>query len=215
MLEPLRRAAPLAAAALVLFASACQMSQPPLPGPFARVDLSELTDQNHGAQTRAQLLYHYLKSDSEPALKVPAWIDGERPSLSRAIYQDPDDGALTEAQLWQAPFVVLYSFYEITRKTFPPEYGGSLVKPLDLAAEYRDNDERMKLAVGRLRSLHLESSLGGRGRAEIDVLEKISVEIDGVAGSLTAKDDTRFKKSVLAVSSETGDLYRLFQDPPR
>ncbi len=215
MLKILCRVAPLAAVALALLASACGPSQPPLPGPFDRVDLSELTDNDHGAEMRAEVLYHYLKKDHDPRLKVPDWIDAERTELSRPIYQDPDDGALTEAQLWQAPFSVLYEFYEITRKTFPPEYGGSLAKPLNLSAEYRDNDERMKLAVGRLRSLHLEGSLGGRGRAAIDMLEKISVSIDGIAGSLTARDDTRFKASVMAASAGTGDLYRLFRAPPK
>jgi hypothetical protein len=215
MLDAPGRRVRAAAAALVVLASACGLSQPPLPGPFSRDDLAELTDKGDGGEIRAQLLYHYFKKDRDPRLKVPSWIDRELPALQRPIYQDPDDGSLTEAQLWQAPIAVLYEFYAITRKTYPPEYGGFLVKPQTLAAEYRDDDERMKLCVERLRSLHLEGSLGGRGRAAIARLEKISAQIDGLAGSLSSKDAARFKESALAVATETGELYRVFQSPAR
>ncbi len=196
----------------MLGASACGLTQPPLPGPFTRDDVAELTDSGDGAQTRAQYLYHYLKKDRDPRLKIPAWVDAERPALDRATYSDPDGEVLTEAQLWQAPLAVLYEFYEITRKTFPPAYGGTLAKPETLAAEYRDNSERMKMCVERLRALHLEGSLGGRGRAALDHLEKISADIDGLAGTLAARDDSRFKTSALAIAEQTGALYRVFQN---
>jgi hypothetical protein len=209
------RAARATAAALVLLACACGLTQPPVAGPFSRDDLSELTDARTGAQTRAQLLYHYFKKDRDPQVSAPAWIDAEMPSLGRAAYQDPDDGSLTEAQLWQAPIAVLYEFFALTRRTYPLEYGGFLAKPLTLTGDYRDVDEKMKLSVGRLRALHLEGSLGGRGRGAIERLEKISAEIDGLAGSLAAKDDTRFKTSVLAVAGQTFNLFRDLESAPR
>jgi len=205
----LSRAARAAVAGAVLLAGACGLSQPPLPGPFSRDDLSELADASTGAQNRSQLLYHYFKKDRDPRISAPAWLDAQMTALARPVYEDPDDGWLTEAQLWQAPLAVLYEFYAVTRRTYPLEYGGFLVKPLTLADDYRDVDEKMKLSVGRLRSLHLEGSLGGRGRTAIERLEKISAEIDGLAGSLAAKDDSRFKTSTLAVAGQT---FNLFQD---
>jgi hypothetical protein len=214
MPEAFSRRARAAAAALVLLTAACGLGQKPLPGPFTRDDLASLTGSD-GAETCAQLMYHYLKKDRDPLLKPPKWIDAQRAALDREAYRDPDDGALTEAQLWQAPLAVLYEFFEITRRTYPPTYGGFLARPETLAVAYRDDDERMRLAVGRLSSLHLEGSLGGRGREAIERLEKISAEIDGLAGSLSARDESRFKTSALAVAEQTRALYRAFQSPAR
>jgi len=208
-----RRGACALAAILVL--AACERPAP-IPGYFSRAELLALTDDDDGAETRAQLIYHYLKKDRAPGLKTPAWIDRALPAmLKHGVYQDPDDGLLNEAQLWQAPVAVLYEFFELTRATYPASYGGRLAKATDLAAQYRDNATKLALATQRLRDARLEGSLDGRGREALDALDKIVVAADGLAGSLAAPDESRFKPSVLAIAADTRELYRIFQDRPR
>ncbi len=201
------------AALVLLCASAC--GPPPLPGPFTRQDIAAIADPADGAETRVQSLYHWFKPNRDPRVRPPAWVDAEMPELLKPVYHDPEDGALTEAQLWQAPSAVLYSFFETTRKTFPPVYGGFLVKPAALARDYSTESEDMKFAVGRLRSLHLERSLGGRASRAIALLEDVSRQIDGLAGSLTAGDDSRFAPSVLAVAYDARRLENVLKSPPR
>ncbi|NNN06180.1 MAG: hypothetical protein HKL90_09800 [Elusimicrobia bacterium] len=201
------------AAAGLLLASAC--GRPPLPGPFTRQDIAAIADPEDGAEVRVQILYHWFKPNRDPQVRPPAWLDAEMPSLLKAAYHDPEDGVLTEAQLWQAPNAVLYSFFETTRKTFPAVYGGFLVKPASLARDFRNESENMKFAVGRLRSLHLERSLGGRGRRAIALMEDASSQIDGLAGSLSAGDDSRFAASVLAVAYDARRLEGALKSAPR
>lgn len=209
-MNPLRRAA---AACGLLVAAAC--GRPPLPGPFTRQDIAAIADPADGAETRVQNLYHWFTPDRDAQVRPPAWLDAEMPSLRKPAYRDPEDGTLTEAQLWQAPSAVLYSFFETTRKTFPPVYGGFLVKPAALARDYRNESENMKFSVRRLRSLHLERSLGGRGGRAIVLLEDASAQIDGLAGSLAAGDDSRFTASVLAVAYDARLLEDALKSSPR
>jgi len=210
----LRAAAVLGAGALAL-AAACDR-KPPIPGYFTRADIYALADDNDGAETRVQLMYHYFKKDHDPSIKTPAWLDRSLPAmLKRGVWQDPDDGVLNEAQLWQAPMAVLYEFYELTRGTFPPEYGGRLARASDLADQYRDSAAKMAMAVSRLRKARLEGSLDGRGRGALDVLDKIVLETDGLSSALAAKDESRFKPAVLAVAARTQDLFKVFANRPR
>jgi len=52
---------------------------------------------------------------------MPEWIDDKLPAmLNRKVWRSPDEGELSEAAVWQTPVSLLYEFFEVTKKTFPP-----------------------------------------------------------------------------------------------
>jgi hypothetical protein len=208
--SPLRpfRFARAAGAALALAAASC--SRPaPIPGPFTRAEIASVEK----GEESAQLIYHYLKKDRDPRLKVPAWLAAQLPAmLTRPAWQDPDDGVLNEAQLWQASAAVLYEFFETTRKTFPPEFGGGLAAPSSLSRDYRDAAQRFAMTLDRLHRARLEGSLGGRGRDALDRLDRIAASVGGAAGAAAARDDAAYKASILAAAAGADDLLAVFQD---
>ncbi len=199
---------------LLAILSGCRIARAPLPGPFTRADIAEIADPAHGAQSRARAVFSWFQSGS-PALGAPAWLARERAELARVADESPEDGARTQAQLWQEPALALDEFFSITRETFPPAYGGFLLKPLALGREYRAVADRLQEETARLRSLHLERALGGRGAKAIAALEKASGDADALAGSLAAGDDSRYKDSVLSVAYDARLYYRALRAPSR
>jgi len=183
---------------------------------FTRKQITDLIDPNNGAEARAQYFYHYFKPDRDPALKVPPWVDEVLPGmLKRAVWQDPEEGVLNEAQLWQAPVSVLYEFFEHTRKTFPAEFNGSLTPPYALIRDYEDSRVRFQMALDRLYRARLGDSLGGRGRAVLSNFELMLREMDSVLDALTSQDQKLFVESVVAVGALTQHAYYVLHKAPR
>lgn len=183
---------------------------------FTREQIKGLIDPTEGAEARAQYFYHYFKPDRDPNLKPPAWVDEILPAMiNRAVWQDPEEGILNEAQLWQAPVSVLYEFFEHTRKTFPPEFNGSLQPPYTLVKEYEDNRVRFQMALDRLYRARLGDSLGGRGRAVISTFDLILKELDSVLDSLTSQDPKRYVDAVVAIGALTQQAYQILHRAPR
>ena len=183
---------------------------------FSRDQIHAIVDTNTGAEARAQYFYHYFKPDRVSDLKPPAWVDEVLPGmLKRPVWQDPEEGILNEAQLWQAPVSVLYEFFEHTRKTFPAEFNGSLTPPYVLIKDYEDSRVRFQMALDRLYRARLGDSLGGRGRGVIANFELILREMDSVLDALTSQDPELYVQSVMAVASLTQQSYSILQRAPR
>lgn len=184
--------------------------------PFTRQQIAAIVDQNNGAETRAQYFYHYFKKDRDPNLKPPVWVDEILDAMTnRPVWQDPEEGVLNEAQLWQAPVSVLYEFFEHTRKTFPPEFNGTLQPPYTLIKDYEESRVRFQMALDRLYRAHMGNSLGGRGRAVIASFDLILREMDAVLDALTSQDAKRYSEAVMAIAELTQQSYRILHAQPR
>jgi len=183
---------------------------------FSRKQINSLIDPNTGAEARAQFFYHYFKPDRDQALTPPKWVDEVLPGmLKRAVWQDPEEGVLNEAQLWQAPVSVLYEFFEHTRKTFPAEFNGSLTPPYALIKDYEDSRVRFQMALDRLYRARLGDSLGGRGRSVISTFDLILKEMDSVLDSLTSQDPKHYVQAVMAIGTLTQQAHHILHKAPR
>lgn len=169
-----------------------------------------------GAETRVQYFYHYFKKDRDPALLVPKWVDQTiDPMLRRAVWQDPQEGVLNEAQIWQAPVSVLYEFFELVRKSFPPADGGQFTPPGSLLRDYEDNRVRFQMALDRVVRARLGNSLGGRGRAVIAHFDSINKQMDSVMDGLVNGDTQRYKDAVIAIGALSNGAYEVLHAQPR
>ncbi|MBI5239343.1 MAG: type II secretion system F family protein [Elusimicrobia bacterium] len=183
---------------------------------FSPAEVKFLVDKTEGAEAKSQIIYHYFKKDRDPALAVPSWIDSTLDAmLKRPVWQDPEEGVINEAQLWQAPVSVLYEFFELTRKTFLPSDGGQLVQPGALIRDYADNRIRFQMSLDRLYRARLGSSLGGRGRAVMADFDLILREMDSVIDALTSSDAQRYREAVVAVGALTNNAFYVLGRMPR
>jgi tight adherence protein B len=170
-----------------------------------------------GAETKAQIFYHYFKKDRDPGLQVPKWVETTLdPMLKRPVWQDPDEGILNEAQLWQAPVSVLYEFFELVRKSFPPDpFGGQLAPPGSLIRDYEDNRIRFQMSLDRLVRARLGSSLGGRGRAVLADFELIDKQMDSVMDGLINGKPDRYRDAVMGIAALSNASFEVLQSNPR
>jgi tight adherence protein B len=199
------------ALALVLFLGAPSSAQV-----FTPAEVKFLVDKQEGAEAKSQVFYHYFKKDRDPGLPVPSWIDQTLDAmLKRPVWQDPEEGILNEAQLWQAPVSVLYEFFELTRKTFLPSEAGQLANPASLLKEYEDNRIRFQMSLDRLYRARMGNSLGGRGRAVLANFDLILKEMDSIIDALTSGDMPRYKEAVLAVGGLTNLAHAALLAAPR
>ncbi|MFA6092147.1 MAG: type II secretion system F family protein [Elusimicrobiota bacterium] len=211
-----RRMYPQAACFFVLAGLLAALAPAPACAQFSKKQIDYLVNSDNGAEARAQYIYHYFKKDRDPNLQVPAWIDGILEAMvSRPVWQDPDEGVLNEAQLWQAPVSVLYEFFEHTRKTFPPEFNGQLTPPGALVKDYEDSRIRFQMSLDRLYRAKLGDSLGGRGRALLAVYDLILREMESVLDALTSQDARRYQESVMAVGTLTNQAFQILRSSPR
>ncbi|MDE2491233.1 MAG: type II secretion system F family protein [Elusimicrobia bacterium] len=183
---------------------------------FTPQEIKFLGGRENGAETKIQIFYHYFKSDRDPGLQVPKWIDQTLPAmLQRPVWKDPDEGILNEAQLWQAPASVLYEFFETVRKSYPPSDGGQLIPPGTLVRDYEDNRIRFQMSLDRLVRARLGNSLGGRGRAVIANFTLINDQMDSVMDGLINGNTQRYRHAVIAIGALTDSAFDVLQAPPR
>jgi tight adherence protein B len=200
----------LLAAVLLLSAGAASAQ------PFSPQEVKFMLDKSEGAEARSQKFYHYFKKDRDPGLPVPQWVDQTLDAmLKKPVWQDPEEGILNEAQLWQAPVSVLYEFFELTRKTLAPQDGGQMAAPGSLARDYEDNRVRFQMSLDRLYRARLGSSLGGRGRAVMANFDLIVKEMDSIMDALTSGDQQRYKEAVLGVAALANHAYDALHRAPR
>ncbi len=184
---------------------------------FTREQGQALFDKKDGAEFKVQVFYHYFKRDRDPSVPAPKWVAATLDAmLKRAVWQDPDEGVLNEAQLWQAPVSVLYEFFELVRKSLPPDpYGGQLIPPGNLVRDYEDNRVRFQMSLDRLVRSRLGSSLGGRGRAVIAHFDLINKQLDSVMDGLINGDTQRYKDGVIAIGALSNGAFDVLQAAPR
>lgn len=184
---------------------------------FSKASGVFLLDKKDGAETKVQIFYHYFKRDRDPGLVVPKWVDQTiEPMLKRPVWQDPDEGILNEAQLWQAPVSVLYEFFELVRKSFPPDpYGGQFTPPGNLIRDYEDNRIRFQMSLDRLVRARLGNSLGGRGRAVLAHFDLINKQMDSVMDGLINGDTDRYKDAVVGIGALSNAAFDVLQSDPR
>ncbi len=184
--------------------------------PLTAPEVKFVLDKTDGAEAKTQRFYHFFKKDRDPSLVVPPWIDQTIDAmLKRSVWQDPEEGILNEAQLWQAPVSVLYEFFELTRKTLAPADGGQLIPPGALVRDYADNRVRFQMALDRLYRAHLGSSLGGRGRTVIADFDLIVKEMDSVMDGLINGDLKRYREGLLAIAALSNSAYDALSASPR
>lgn len=201
---------------LLLLLAACFAAAPLRAQVFSPSEVKYLVDRNNGAETNTQKFYHYFKKDRDPNLTVPPWVDETIDAmLQHPVWQDPEEGILNEAQLWQAPVSVLYEFFELTRKTMAPTDGGQLAPPTSLIRDYEDNRVRFQMSLDRLYRAHLGNSLGGRGRAVISNFDLIVKEMDSLLDALTSGDIPRYKAAVLAIGALSNGAFDVLHQAPR
>ena len=165
-----------------------------------------------GSEARVQLFYHYFKTPRDPGISAPAWLDASLGNMIRhPVWQNPAEGVLNEAQLWQAPPAILFDFFEMIRKTFPAARGGTEASPPFLYSDLDDDRARFAQAVDRLQRAKLGKSLGGRGGAVIADLQRIVPEMKNVRDAAVAGDEKRFIAAVMAVASLSDAAFEALQ----
>ena len=183
---------------------------------FNKGEIDYLVGKKEGAETKVQVFYHYFKRDRDPGLQAPKWVDQTLDAmLRRPVWQDPDEGILNEAQLWQAPVSVLYEFFELVRKSMPPSEGGQFAPPGSLIRDYEDNRIRFQMSLDRIVRARLGSSLGGRGRALIAHFELINKQLDSVMDGLVNGNTQRYKDAVMGVGALSVAAYGVLHADPR
>jgi tight adherence protein B len=110
---------------------------------------------------------------------------------------------------------VLYEFFEHTRKTFPPEFQGTMQPPYTLIKDYEESRVRFQMALDRLYRARLGDSLGGRGRAVISTFDLILKEMDSVLDALTSQDAKRYTEAILAVAELSQQSFAILWANPR
>ncbi|MBI4051232.1 MAG: type II secretion system F family protein [Elusimicrobia bacterium] len=198
---------------------------------FAGIFSDDQMDRILCAQKRMQLFYYYLTPDRDPQIAryplecpkgvketivMPEWIGKVLPNMvGRSVWQDPQEGILHEAQLWQAPISVLYEFFEITKRTFPPEKEGSGIVPGLLVKEYADSRVRFQMSLDRLYRSRLGDSLGGRGRSLLATLDLILKEMESIADAISSTKPTAYAQAVSAISTLSDRTFYQLMSPPR
>ena len=181
------------------------------------------------AERKIQLFYYYLELNRDPevinakvecngeerTVAMPNWMDEEVKAMSgRKVWREPAEGELSEAALWQTPVALLYSFTDVTKKTFPRDKKGDAIIPSKLIKEYADINVRYQLALDRIYRARLFSSFGGRGRSILATFDLISKEMESLSDALSSNDSDRYAASVTAISVLTQDAFsELFRVP--
>lgn len=178
-----------------------------------------------------QALYYYLSPDPGREIKeratkchgaaaklvMPAWLEKEVPGmLERKVWKDPEEGELSEAKLWQAPFSILYELADKTGKNLPPvREGGTPASLSGLEAGYNDLRLRFLLSLDRLSRAGLEYSFGGRGTSLLSTMSTLAQSLDIMTGALAKGDEAGFYKGTGAAVKLSRGLFAQFFEEPR
>ena len=177
-----------------------------------------------------QLFYHYLNPGRDNALKeftpkcggqqgtviMPEWLDKAVPAMAeRKVWNDPEEGKLSEAVVWQTPFSILYEFADLTRKTLVGTGDKGPVSPFICEKEYTDIRMRFMLSVDRIARSRLNDSFEGRGKGLFSTLNMIMLRMDGVTGAISAHDKAGFDNNAAEAAELSRDLFAQLFSAPR
>ncbi|MGC8867348.1 MAG: type II secretion system F family protein [Elusimicrobiales bacterium] len=176
------------------------------------------------ASTKMQLFYFYLKPDRSPEINdfkfnckgrdvryvMPGWIDSTLSQMiAKKVWRDPEEGEVSEADLWRTSVSIIYEFLEVTKKTFPPEEGGPGIPPALLVKEYADVKIRFQMSLDRLYRAKLFNSFDGRGRTILAVFNLILKEMEAILESIATSDPKKYNTAVVAISVFSQDAFSL------
>jgi len=183
------------------------------------------------ASTKMQLLYYYLSptradkikdynfvcSGNEVRYIMPKWVDEVLPKMiAKKVWRDPEEGEISEAQLWQTSISILYEFFEVTKKTFPPEKNGAGIQPALLVKEYADIKIRYQMSLDRLyRARTMGDSFDGRGRTMLAIMNLILKEMEAISDSIANSNSKQYAQAVTAISIFAQDNFSAFLKPSR
>ena len=164
-------------------------------------NVKERATQCHGAQT---------------TLKMPDWLESTLPAMrEKKVWEDPEEGKLSEAELWQTAVSIMYEFAWKTKKTLPIADGGSGVPVSELESDYNDIRLRLIMAMDRIVRSGLETSFGGRGNALLTTLNLVMEQMDGLTGAIAKDDKEGFDKSSgEALKLSRGLFAQMFEAAP-
>lgn len=183
------------------------------------------------ASTKMQLLYYYLSPNRKPSIVdfkfkcagvdkhyvMPKWFDEVLPKMmGKKVWRDPEEGEISEAQLWQVSISVLFEFMEVTKKTFPPERGGAGIQPALLVKEYSDIKIRYQMSLDRLyRARVMGDSFNGRGRTMLAIMNLILKEMESISDAISSSNPKQYAQAVTAISVLAQDNFSVVLNPPR
>lgn len=192
-------------------------------------------DEISCAALKMQLFYYYLAPEKDEKIVsypmtckgvkttfvMPKWIETAVPEMTgRKVWRDPEEGEISEAQLWQTPVSIIYEYLELTRKTFPPEQGGANIQPGLLVKEYADIRIRFQMSMDRLyrartREVNMGDSMDGRGRTVMAQFALILKEMESIADAISSTDQKAYAAAVVASAALSQDAFRMLFRSPR
>ncbi|MHB0996123.1 MAG: type II secretion system F family protein [Elusimicrobiales bacterium] len=204
---------------------------PAAAGVFTNQEMDEISC----AAMKTQLFYYYLSPDRDPKIlhwtmsckgakttfDMPKWVETAVPEMvGRKVWRDPEEGEISEAQLWQVPVSIIYEYLELTRKTFPPEQGGANIQPGLLVKEYADIRIRFQMSMDRLyrartREVNMGDSMQGRGRTIMASFALILKEMESISDAISSSNSRRYAEAVTASAVMSQDAFRVLFRSPR
>lgn len=179
--------------------------------------------------TKMQLFYYYLAPNRDPKLAnykmkckgssinivMPEWFEKTVDAmLAKKVWRDPEEGEISEAAMWQTTVSIIYEFLNLSKKTFPPEFGGAGIPPSLLIKEYADIRIRFQMALDRIYRARLFDSMHGRGRIIIPSLNLVLREMESLADALSSDNIPQYTNSVTAVAVLSQDVFgQMFRAP--
>lgn len=182
------------------------------------------------ASTKTQLFYFYLTPNRADNIKdfsfkckgqdvryiMPSWIDTILTQMiATKVWRDPEEGEVSEADLWRTSISIVYEFLEVTKKTFPPEQGGPGIQPALLVKEYADVKIRFQMSLDRLYRARLGKSFDGRGRTILAIYTLILKEMEAILESIATSDPKKYNAAVVAISVFAQDAFSVILKPSR
>ncbi|MEA3306266.1 MAG: type II secretion system F family protein [Elusimicrobiota bacterium] len=195
-------------------------------GVFSKMQMGEISC----SATKAQLFYYYLAPNRDPDLAkykmkcngrelnifMPKWFDkSSKAMLAKKVWRDPEEGEITEAAMWQTSVSIIYEFLNLSKKTFPAEFGGAGIQPALLIKEYADIRIRFQMSLDRLYRARLFDSMNGRGRNIIPSFNLILREMESIADAVSSNNISQYSNSVTAIAVLSQDSFSLLFRGPR
>ncbi|MDO8804845.1 MAG: hypothetical protein Q7R35_10460 [Elusimicrobiota bacterium] len=177
-----------------------------------------------------QLLYYYLAPEpgqtvkerptkchgAQTTLKMPDWLEKDLPAMrERKVWKDPEEGDLSEAQVWQTAFSILYELAATTQKTLPNEQGGAAVPISKLDVNFDDIRLRLIMSVDRLTRADISNSFSGRGAALLSTMNMGMKYIDALTDAIAKDDKEGFYENAGELSKLSRDLFAQMFEAPR
>lgn len=156
-------------------------------------------------------------------LKMPDWFAKEldRMEKTKVVYI-PNEGTLSEADLWHRAFANIYAYLDRANKSLDPSQPVVLST---LSRGYVGNRINLIASLDRLNKdlvrgkvvYSMKDSMDGRGRALLSTFELINHEFYSTIESFTSPEkqkEDKYRQSVMAVVVLSNHLYSQFMGKP-